>query len=267
MKFTVLIPTHTNGAVIGAAIDSVLAQTVQDFEIFVVCDGAIEETIKLVNAYTQRDPRIRAFQFAKGERHGEAWRHLALTEATGAAVCYLSDDDFWFPDHLETMGSMLSNHDFAHTRQTQISPIFTVSGSPQVMTDPAVRQYMLNNNFTFCGLTVVGHRLDFYRSLPEGWTPAPKEIHTDLNMWRKILRAPDVRIAGTMHVTSIHSTKRPEQSTWTRLCEVSYWQAAFADAHMIEALRTLLPRGQSGMPMAHVTDYANKLREGRAASS
>ena len=40
MKFTILIPTFDNGVVIRNAIESVLAQTVEDFEVLVVADGA-----------------------------------------------------------------------------------------------------------------------------------------------------------------------------------------------------------------------------------
>jgi hypothetical protein len=48
-------------------------------------------------------------------------------------------------------------------------------------------------------LSAGAHTLDFYRSLPEGWSPAPPGLPTDLHMWMKFLRHPDCRFrAGEM---------------------------------------------------------------------
>ena len=60
------------------------------------------------------DPRVRFFDLPKGERHGERNRHLALAEAAGRIVCYLSDDDLLLPRHVATMLELLEGADFAH---------------------------------------------------------------------------------------------------------------------------------------------------------
>src|SRR6202035_4475341 len=82
-RFTVLLPVHRPPALLPFAIETVLAQEVDDFELFVICDGAPAETAACARDYARRDKRVRVFTFAKGERHGEAYRHQALTQAGG----------------------------------------------------------------------------------------------------------------------------------------------------------------------------------------
>ena len=91
--FTVVIPTHNHADTLRYAVRSVQWQTCQDFELFVVGDGVPDRTRKIVSELVADDPRIRFFDFPKGERLGEQHRHLALQEANGRFVAYQADDD------------------------------------------------------------------------------------------------------------------------------------------------------------------------------
>lgn len=262
MKFTVLLPTFDNGAVIRSAIDSVLEQTCDVFELFVVCDGSPPETHAIVDDAAARDARVRAFKFEKGERHGEAWRHKALEEAAGEGVCYLCDDDFWFPDHLAVMSKLLAGADFAHTRETVLEPTFRVRSSANTMTKAATRKRMLQRKYNFMGPTVAGHRLKAYRRLPVGWSPAPDDIWTDLHMWRKFIAVEGMRFVSAMEVTSLHlaRSKRPNQDPVTALGENACWRAAFRDPHMRAALRELIPQDEGEVQLAAIIARAAGLR-------
>ena len=131
--------------------------------------------------------------FDKGERHGEAWRDIALRQSEADAVCYLCDDDYWFPNHLAVFRDLFEESDFAHTRNIVISPSLTVRGFTEDLCDQPTREKMLVEQFNFFGLSVAGHRLDAYRRLPVGWSPAPPEMWTDLHMWRKWVEAAGMR--------------------------------------------------------------------------
>jgi hypothetical protein len=266
MRFTCLIPTHKNGEVIRTAIDSVLAQTVEDLELFVVCDGAPAETLAIVVEATARDARVRPFLFDKGERHGEAWRHIALQEATGEAVCYLGDDDFWLPDHLAHMEALLADADFAHTRQTIVWPTFEVNGPVNDIADAATRQALAQTRYNYFGPSVTGHRLDAYRRLPQGWAPAPAGLWTDLHMWRKWIAAEDVRFASSMAVTSLHFPRslRQEQDRHTAVQENAFWRETFSDPIMRQALRDLMTASDQRIPLATVLARARHLRAEQA---
>jgi len=261
-RFTVLIPTYTNGELIRCAIASVLRQTEQDFELLVVSDGAPEETHAIVRDFAFADPRIRLFLFPKGERHGETWRHEALLRARGEIVCYLSDDDVWFADHLAIMGDLLVDADFGNTRHTTVINPFALSCPAGNLADPAQRQRMMETRTNLFGLSFAGHRLDAYRKLPEGWAPAPEGLWTDLNMWRKWLAAPGTRAASSPLVSGLNfPAPRRRASPADGLAEQQTWFELFSDQAMVSALRACVPSDdRHPLALSVVAAEANRLR-------
>jgi glycosyltransferase involved in cell wall biosynthesis len=176
-RVTVLLPVHRPPALLPYAIESVLAQAHEDFELIVVCDGAPVETAACARAYAARDPRVKTFARPKGERHGEAHRHAALMElATGDHVAHICDDDLWFPNHLEEIERLLAEADFGHVICTFIHADGSVEALASDITAPDVRARFLNKRYNCFGPTDCGYRLAAYRSLAEGWAPAARRV-------------------------------------------------------------------------------------------
>ncbi len=105
---TVVVPTHDHGPTLRLSLASALAQTVEDIEVLVIGDGVPDVTREILADLGRRDERIRFFDHPKGPRNGEVYRHAALKDARGEVVCYLSDDDLWLPEHLETLVALLA---------------------------------------------------------------------------------------------------------------------------------------------------------------
>lgn len=231
-SFTVLIPTHDHADTLWYAIGSVLAQTRQDFEIFIVGDGVPERTREIVATLRARDQRIRFFDNPKGERHGEAHRHAALREASGRFVCYQADDDLWFPDHLERMASMLEGHDLAHTMQIELNPDGRATTWMFDARLPGAIDRMRRSESGF-GLASGGHTLQAYRRLPHGWFPAPKGINTDLHFWLQFLDQAWCRYTSGMWPSVCHlsSVPRCDWSSSARIAELSAWWPRVRDAN------------------------------------
>ena len=118
---TILIPTHRHAAVLPLALRSALGQHGVSIEVFVVGDGVEDDTRAALEPFLA-DSRVRFFDFPKGERHGERHRHVALQEAAGEIICYLSDDDLLLPGHLVEMRRLLEHADFAHGAPVGSSP-------------------------------------------------------------------------------------------------------------------------------------------------
>jgi hypothetical protein len=188
--FTVLLPVHRPPDLLPFAIESVLAQRERRFELFVVCDGTPPETVRVAESYAARDPRVRVLAFPKGERHGERHRHTALEQASGELVAHLGDDDLWFPAYLGELSRLLEVVDFGNLLQAEAGPDGAVLVRPGDLADPRTRARMLDEAWNFFGPTFAGYRLEAYRRLPVGWSPAPTDLPTDLFMWRKLLRQP-----------------------------------------------------------------------------
>jgi glycosyltransferase involved in cell wall biosynthesis len=201
--FTVLLPVIRPPTLLPYAIESVLDQSVADFELFVICDGASPETIACAEDYAQRDSRVKVFPFPKGKRQGEAHRHVALASAAGRYVAQIADDDLWFPNHLEEMEILLASADFGNLLHVFVRPAGAIEILPGDIALPETRERMLTEKFNLFGPTCAGYRMEAYRRLPEGWAPAPEDIWTDLHMWRKFLRMDGLAFATRAAITAL----------------------------------------------------------------
>lgn len=97
-RVSVIIPTYRRPHLLGAAIQSVLNQTFQDFEILVVDDHSGDNTEAVVLAFA--DPRIRYIAHHTNWRVGAA-RNTGVLNSNGAFIAFLDDDDEWQPEKLE----------------------------------------------------------------------------------------------------------------------------------------------------------------------
>jgi glycosyltransferase involved in cell wall biosynthesis len=91
-QFTVVIPTIGRPDDLNRAVQSVLHQTLQDFEVIVVADGVAVPDLP-------RDPRIRALALPL-TRGPAAARNAGIEAALGENLAFLDDDDEYLPDRL-----------------------------------------------------------------------------------------------------------------------------------------------------------------------
>jgi glycosyltransferase involved in cell wall biosynthesis len=112
--FSVVIPAYNTADTLGEAINSVLAQTRQDFEIVVVDDGSSDDTAMVAEGFTDR--RVRVY---RQENAGpSAARNRGIAQAVGEYVGWLDSDDLWLPNYLAEMGQALEENPragFAYT--------------------------------------------------------------------------------------------------------------------------------------------------------
>jgi glycosyltransferase involved in cell wall biosynthesis len=116
-RVTVLITAYNRERYIDDAIESVLAQTFQDFEIVVVDDASSDATVERARAHARRDSRVRV---VVNERNLGDYpnRNHAFTYVRGALFKYHDSDDVMYPHCLETMVAALDaepSADFALT--------------------------------------------------------------------------------------------------------------------------------------------------------
>lgn len=104
--FSIVIPAYNAERFIGLTLQSIFAQTVQDFEIVVVNDGSTDGTLDLLQQV--RDSRLRVITQENG---GEcAARNRGLREACGKYISFLDSDDVWLTNHLEQTLSFMEQH-------------------------------------------------------------------------------------------------------------------------------------------------------------
>ena len=112
---SIITPTYNHECFIGECIDSVLAQTYENWELIIVDDGSDDRTAEIIQNYAATDKRIKAFyQPNKGPGRLNETYNLALENSQGEWVAILEGDDYWFPRKL---GVQLA----AHTELTVVS--------------------------------------------------------------------------------------------------------------------------------------------------
>jgi O-antigen biosynthesis protein len=101
---SIIIPTYNRRQVLQRALDSVLRQTFQRYEVLVVDDGSTDGTAAMVAVY--RDPRIR--YLAQPTNLGvSVARNRGLREARTPYIAFLDSDDEWMPEKLEAQVELL----------------------------------------------------------------------------------------------------------------------------------------------------------------
>ena len=103
---SVITPTYNRAHMLKDAIESVLAQTLTDWEHVIVDDGSTDGTAALVQDYVQRDSRIHYLYRTNGGL--PAARNAGLAEARSAYVAFLDDDDLFLPDKLKQQVAVMA---------------------------------------------------------------------------------------------------------------------------------------------------------------
>lgn len=101
-----VMPAYNAGEYIGAAIESVLAQTYSDWELIVYDDASTDNTREVVRRHALADPRIRFFCSEKNSGNCLIPRYEAITRAKGVWISPLDADDEIEPAYLEQLLSV-----------------------------------------------------------------------------------------------------------------------------------------------------------------
>ena len=126
---SVIIPLYNKESSISQALDSVLAQEWQDYEIVVVDDGSADGGVDIVRGYS--DTRIR---LVRQENAGvSAARNRGIEEAKGEYVAFLDADDVWMPGFLSEIRALQAEYPECRAQATNY--IFNSNGmkSPTIL--------------------------------------------------------------------------------------------------------------------------------------
>lgn len=104
MHVSIITPAYNVAPYVGAAIESVIAQTHPDWSLTVIDDGSTDETAPVLTRFT--DPRIRVLRQANAGV--SAARNRGLAETRGDAVLFLDADDWLAPDALARLVAALA---------------------------------------------------------------------------------------------------------------------------------------------------------------
>lgn len=98
---SVVAPVYNGEDFLREFVDSVIAQTLRDWELICVDDGSTDKSAAILDGYAEKDPRVRVIR-AEHSNAGTA-RNLGLEQVRGKYVCFLDSDDILKPQMLESL--------------------------------------------------------------------------------------------------------------------------------------------------------------------
>ena len=107
MRFSVIIPLYNKALYVANAIESVLSQTITDFELVIMDDGSRDNSFDVAQEAIKGHDNCYLFQ---QENAGVSMaRNNAVATSKGEYLCFLDADDWWSPTFLEEMSHLIEN--------------------------------------------------------------------------------------------------------------------------------------------------------------
>lgn len=106
-KVSVIIPAFNRAHLLSRAIQSVINQTFQDFEIIIVDDASTDKTEDVVKSF--KDNRI-IYLWNNRNQGSNASRNIGLKHASGEFIAFLDSDDEWLPEKLDKQLNVFKSH-------------------------------------------------------------------------------------------------------------------------------------------------------------
>lgn len=118
---SVIVPVYKVEKYIHKCVDSILAQTLTDFELFLVDDGSPDNCGKICDGYAEKDSRIIVIHKENGGLSDA--RNVAIDRANGDYLTFIDSDDYVSENHLETLYNALieTDSDFSMGNITSFS--------------------------------------------------------------------------------------------------------------------------------------------------
>ena len=201
MRFSIVIPTFNRADLLKRAVESVLAHTLQDWELIVVDDASTDQTPAVLAAIC--DPRLRVLR-NDPNRERSASRNRGIEATTADYVCFLDSDDLYLPNHLETLAQAI---EAAPVKEAMFFTQFLrkCPDHDELVSYPPVSanrvEYVIRNQIatpTTC----------FHRSLlAKNRFDTTLKINEDVELFARIVAsAPLIRIDSVTVHTFIHTT-------------------------------------------------------------
>jgi glycosyltransferase involved in cell wall biosynthesis/SAM-dependent methyltransferase len=133
VKVSVVTPFFNARKFLKETVESVFAQTYQDWELILVDDGSTDGSTEIALSYTHQYPqKVRYLCHAGHQNRGSsASRNLGFRHSRGELVAFLDSDDVWLPQKLEQHVSLLESHPEADALFGETRYWFSWSLDPQ----------------------------------------------------------------------------------------------------------------------------------------
>lgn len=93
MLFSIIVPAYNAEKYLQECVESVLSQSLKDFELILVDDGSKDDTPKICDEYARKDTRVRVIHKQNGG--SSSARNVGIDASAGEYIMFLDSDDYW----------------------------------------------------------------------------------------------------------------------------------------------------------------------------
>lgn len=223
-QVSVIMPVYNGEKYLAEAIDSILGQTFEDFELLIVDDGSTDGSAEIIRSYETQDRRIRFLQLDQNSGQGPAL-NAGLATATGSFITNMDCDDISLPLRLEKQVRFLQTHPHIGAAgvcaQAKSEDFTTTLFEFNVPQEHALIAFNLMFGASFVGATAA-LRSEFIREI--GGYSKERRTSPDLDLFCRLLRHTSIRFANLpeylylyrRHDSAIGVGRKGEQSAGER---------------------------------------------------
>lgn len=196
---SIVLPIYNGEKYMRQSIDSVLAQTYQNWELLIMDDGSTDQTASIAQEYVIQDARIHYF---KNPRNLQLPRNLnrGFSLARGNYLTWTSDDNYYYPKALETMHSALKEQ----KKEFVFASCDVIDGEGKIVECIMVNDHAIKN---IVGSNPVGACFLYTRHVYEsvGEYDPEMTLVEDFDYWQRIcMKYPPVCISEKLYAYRWH---------------------------------------------------------------
>ena len=105
-EISVIMPVYNGAQWLSEAIDSVLQQSFNDFELICVNDSSTDNSEEILIGYSKKDKRVK--YFTKQNEGSGAALNYGIKKSSGQYLCFIDQDDKYAPNYLEAMFKIIT---------------------------------------------------------------------------------------------------------------------------------------------------------------
>lgn len=206
-RVSILMAVHGNGEWLGQAIDSVIGQSFQEWELICVLDVVTESVNRLIDE-KMGDSRISVVRLHQSVGAASA-RNIGLKKARGPLIAILDSDDEWATQHLEISVGYLEEHTNSVLVGTRYQPIDETGIKLGKAVKVPTRWLSAKLVFANC----FAHSTVVFRSkfaLETGGYPDGISMGEDYCLWLKLAKFGDV---SNLKSVTVNYRRHPNQTT------------------------------------------------------
>lgn len=146
-KISVVITCYNYGQYVSEAIESVLCQTMEDYEIIVIDDGSQDDTSTVMDGYREN----KKIRYIPQENQGQPKaKNRGIAESKGELIAFLDADDVWLPEKLALQSRLFNDPEVGvvYTRRYWIDPSGSIiGGNERTLRRGNILDYIFIDNF------------------------------------------------------------------------------------------------------------------------